>query len=180
VTRAFVAVRPPDTVLDTVAARFEGVALPPGGRRMPREQWHLTVQFLGNAVDLEAVSAGLQGLTMPAGRLQLSGAGTLPPERRSKYLVLFVREGLEWMRALASEVAARVAPLGHVPEAREYTPHLTLARFKARVDLREPCTTFGPEPVGDPWNVGEIVLFESRLHQSGAEHRPHATVPLSG
>jgi RNA 2',3'-cyclic 3'-phosphodiesterase len=117
-------------------------------------------------------------LSVPAGTVQLSGAGTLPPERRSKYLVLFAREGLDWMRSLAAEVGARVAPLGHEPEERDYTPHLTLARFKTRVNLKMACAAVGQEPVGESWDVREVVLYESRLSQSGAEHLRRATFSL--
>ena len=47
VTRAFVAICPPPPVLDAVEARTAAVDIP-GARRTPREQWHITVQFLGN------------------------------------------------------------------------------------------------------------------------------------
>jgi 2'-5' RNA ligase len=177
VTRAFVAIRPPDVVLDAIAARVDGLVVP-DGKVTPRAQWHLTLQFLGNEVELRAVEDVLRSVVWSAGELQLSGAGTLPPERRSKYMVLFVREGLEWMRGLAGAVAGAVAPLGFEPDARKYTPHLTIARLRTPSKLQAECAQVGAEPVEPAWRVGELVLYESRLGSGPAEHIPRAKFPL--
>ena len=176
-TRAFVAVRPPDVVLDAIAARVDGLVVP-DGKLTPRAQWHVTLQFLGNDVDLGAVEDALGSVKWASGTVQLSGAGTLPPERRSKYMVLFVRAGLEWMHGLAGAVATAVAPLGFRPEAREYTPHLTVARLRAPSKLVAECAQVGAEPVEPAWRVEEFVLYESRLGHGPAEHIPRAKFPL--
>ena len=62
-TRAFVAVRLPDAVLDAVAHRLAELSVP--GRRTTRDQWHLTLQFLGDDADVDAVVAALDGLDVP-------------------------------------------------------------------------------------------------------------------
>jgi 2'-5' RNA ligase len=165
-------------VLDAIEARMAEVSLPDGARRTPREQWHVTVQFFGNEVDVDAVVGALSGVAVGSHEVSLSGAGTLPPERRSKYLVLFLREGEEWMQRLADEVAACVAPLGIQREGRAFTPHLTLARCKAATNLRAPCEAIGPDPVGPPWEATELVVYESRLGNGPVEHIPRATIPL--
>ena len=74
-TRAFVAVSPPDAVLDAVAARAAGVTIP--GRPTTRDQWHVTLQFLGNRADVDAVAAALIGLDAERGTARLGGAGAL-------------------------------------------------------------------------------------------------------
>ena len=175
--RAFIAIRPPDVVLDAIAARVEGLVVP-DGKLTPRAQWHVTLQFLGNDVDLDAVEGALRSVSWRAGDVQLSGAGTLPPERRSKYMVLFVREGLEWMRGLADAVGNALAPLGFAREEREYTPHLTLARLRTLSKLKTECAQVGPEPVEPAFRVEEFVLYESRLGRGPAEHIARATFPL--
>lgn len=178
-TRAFVAIRPPDTVLDAVTARTAGVELPPGTRRSARAQWHLTVQFLGDA-DLDAVVQALPQVDVAPAEVRLSGAGTLPPERRSRYLVLFLSEGAAWAASLATAVADRLATIGFEPEARPFTPHLTLGRARRATDLRAACAGIGAEPVGPSWSVTSLTVYESILRREGARYLPRATVPLVG
>jgi 2'-5' RNA ligase len=179
-TRAFVAVRPPDAVLDAIAVRTSGVAFAERARLTTREQWHVTVQFLGDDVDVDAVAGALADVRAEPCVLQLSGAGTLPPERRSKYLVLYLREGAAWLTAVADQVAARVASLGIVRDRDTFVPHLTLARFRKPVRLRDECAAIGPEPVGPAWTCDELVLYESRLGHGPAQHIPRAAIRLAG
>jgi RNA 2',3'-cyclic 3'-phosphodiesterase len=176
VTRAFLAIRPPDDVLDALAARIDGVSLPEGGRWTPREQWHITVQFFGD-VDIDDMTYVLSQLELTGGDARLSGAGTLPRERRSKYLVLFVHPD-EWLVRVADAVAERVAGLGLERDFRDYDPHLTLARFKQRVDLKVPCAAIGPEPIEPRWQVSDLVLYESQLGGGPARHIERVRFPL--
>jgi 2'-5' RNA ligase len=174
VTRLFVAVRPPDAVLDAVGA----LAIDTGdGRRTTREQWHVTLQFLGNRADVDAVATALQGLPVPAATARLSGLGAFPNARRARVLWLGVGAGSETFVALAKEVGVRLAPLGHEPEARPFHAHLTLARFKLAADVRD-LVSVGSEVVGPPWIVDEVTVFESRLQRAGAEYVSRAAIRL--
>ena len=57
-TRAFVAICPPDAVLDAIAARVASV--PHANARMTaRDQWHITLQFLGDDADIDAIETAL-------------------------------------------------------------------------------------------------------------------------
>jgi 2'-5' RNA ligase len=181
VTRAFVAIRPADDVLAAIAARLASVDLG-NGRPARRDQWHLTLQFLGDDADVDTVARALTEEPFRAGpgRLQLGGADTIGNPRRARFLVLGVREGGDWVDALAAEVEGRLAPLGYARERRDevFLPHLTLARHRTPADLRRVCASIGPEPVGPAWTVDEIVLFESELRTDGARHSVSARVPL--
>jgi len=177
VTRGFIAVRPPDAVLDAVAARTSNYELD-GARRTTREQWHLTLQFLGDDVDLAAVGEALAELETPPGMVQLSGAGPIDYRKRSLVLVLFARVGKEWLAGLADEVARRLAPLGYERDQRQFLAHLTLARCRVRTLMTTAAAAIGPEPVGDAWLVDHVTLFESRLLPTGAEHVVRAEIPL--
>jgi 2'-5' RNA ligase len=181
VTRAFVAVPPPGPVLDAIEARLASVD-PGHGRRSRRDQWHLTVQFLGDEADVEVVARALTAAPFAAGtgRLQLGGAATIGNPRRARFVVLGLAEGGAWLGALAAEVGERLAPLGYRPERyREgFLPHLTLVRHRAATDLRTVCDAIGPEPVGPSWEVEEMVLFESELRAEGARHTVSARVRL--
>lgn len=179
-TRAFVAIRPPTEVLDAIEARIASSSIS-GGRPTSRDQWHLTVQFLGNGADLAAVAAAfeLEPLDLGAGEIRLGGADALGNRRRARILALKVHDGAEWVRELAAQVERRLAPLGHVRDVREekFLPHLTLARFREPTDLRPPCAAIGREPVGAAWRVDEIVLYESVLRPEGARHVARARIP---
>lgn len=181
-TRAFIAIRPPESVLDAIAARIAAVAMP-NARPTPREHWHLTLQFLGDDADVSDVEAALAhdplDVASGAGRIRLGGPETLGNPRRARVLALGLHEGAHWTAELAALVERRLAPLGYAREDREraFIAHLTLARFRAPTDLRTLRTAIGDEPVGPAWTVDEILLFESRLRRQGAEHVVRARIP---
>ena len=178
--RAFIAVQPPPVVLDAIEARVGSVPMP-GARRPPREQWHLTVQFLGNDADVDAVAGALEREPLDAGpgRLRLSGAGALRGRRRGRLLVLSLYEGAEWMHEVCMQVERRLAPLGYARDDRdqEFLPHLTLARFREPTDVRAMSAAVGAEPFDPAWTADEVVLFESTLGSERAVHRECARIP---
>jgi RNA 2',3'-cyclic 3'-phosphodiesterase len=179
--RAFVAVRPPDGVLAGVARTVAGVRdAVPGARWTTPEQWHVTLQFLGNRVDLEAVTGALGELRASAGDARLGGGGAFPSERRAKVVWLGVVEGAEVFARLAGAVGSLLAPLGHEPDDRPFHAHLTLARLGRPSDVRATVAAIGPDPVGERWPVGEVLLYESTTHRDGAAYRRHAAFPLDG
>jgi len=177
VTRAFVAVRPPDAVLDAVDALVSAFEVD-GARWTSRDQWHLTLRFLGNRADVDAVGAALAPLALRAGEVRLGGVGAFPSARRARVLWLGVASGELWLVQLAAAVAALLAPLGFEPEARAYHPHLTLARFKAPADVRGVVDEHVSAVVGDAWTVDDVVVYESTLRRTGAQYTPRVTVAL--
>ena len=177
--RGFLAVVPPDEVLDAVDAVAAGMELPSTARRMARSQWHLTLQFLGNRVDFDAVSAALEPLAVRGGTVALGGAGAFPSERRGRILWLGARDGEALLSQLAAAVGALLEPVGYPPEDRPYHAHLTLARLKTPGDLRPVVAELGSGPVGRPWSAGEVVLFQSTTRRTGAEYVARARFPLS-
>jgi RNA 2',3'-cyclic 3'-phosphodiesterase len=176
VTRAFVAVRLPEPVLDAIAVRLDRVTV--SGRATTREQWHLTLQFLGDDADVDAVARALGGLEEAGGRARMGGAGAFPDERRALVLWLGLGEGTEVVTRLAGAVAARLAALGHAPDPRPFRPHVTLARFRAPTDVRELVATLGDERVGPAWDLDAITLYESRRRPDGADYIARATMAL--
>jgi 2'-5' RNA ligase len=183
VGRAFVAIVPPDDVLDVVARVVAALdSEVPGARWTRREQWHLTLQFLGNRVDLDATATALRTLEGAASAsLQLGRLGAFSTPRRARVVWLGVAEGGGWLGALAADVARTLAPTGFVPEDRPYHPHLTLARFAAPADVRaalEAPAAVPAGPIGPRWTPSELVLFHSVTRREGATHTRHAVIPL--
>src|SRR5207244_2226514 len=115
-----------------------------------REQRHVTLQFLGNHVDVDAVAGALHGLRVPAANARLGGLGAFPSHRRARVIWLGIAQGDELFGVLACEIGERLTPLGYAPEARAYHAHLTLARSKTPADVRALLTT-DASAVGDSW-----------------------------
>jgi len=177
VTRAFVAVRPPDGVLDAVEA-LVGALDVPDARWTDRDQWHVTLQFLGNRADVDAVAAALAPLAVHAGNVRFGGVGAFPTPRRARVVWLGVATGEPLLAQLAACVAVLLRPLGFEPEGRAYHPHLTLARCKTPTDVRAATDAFATAEVGAPWTAGEVVVYESTRGRAGARYTPRATLTL--
>jgi RNA 2',3'-cyclic 3'-phosphodiesterase len=175
-TRAFVAVPLPETVLDAIADRLAGVSMV--GRVATREQWHLTLQFLGDDADVDAVVAALEQLDVQGGRARVGGAGAFPDAGRARVLWLGLAEGTDVVARLANATARRLAPLGYEPDARPYRPHVTLARAPVPTDVRGLIGALGAHPVGPAWDVASITVYESRRHPTGADYVARATIAL--
>jgi len=177
--RAFVAVVPPDEVLDAVGRALSRARdRVSGARWSTRDQWHVTLQFLGDRVDLDAVAEGMGGLDAGRERVGLGGAGAFPGSRRGTVLWIGAAAGAGMFERLAGTVGAALAPLGYEPDARPFHPHLTLARLRVPGDLRGGIEAVGPDPVGPEWEPSTVALVESRLSREGARYRVHKTFPV--
>jgi 2'-5' RNA ligase len=187
--RAFVAIVPSRDALDAVSKwswrashRPAEVDFPRllGPRWTTRPQWHLTVQFLGNGVDLDGAAAALETVRGESVRVRLGGLGGFPSERRASVAWLGVVEGGRELSSLAKQVGDAMAPVGTRAKTveREYHAHLTLARLARPVDLRAAAARAGRAPIGPSWVADGLTLFESVRGASGHEYRVHAEVAL--
>ena len=178
--RAFLAVKPPPEVLDAIASHLESVEMP-GARLTPRDQWHYTVQFLGNDADLDAVASAFARVPLAAGigDLRVGGADAIGRRRRARILYLGLRDGGAWMREVAQQVADRLEPVGYPrdEESKDFLAHLTIARFREPTDVRPLCAQIGDEALGPSWRADEVLLYESVLSSEGAKHTERARFP---
>jgi len=123
----FVAIDLPDDVKNGV------VALQPQPSRWVRptrpDQMHLTLHYIG-AGQIERFAAALGGVRAPAFSLAVEGVGQFRSADGAVTLWAGVRESAE-LRKLHSLVGTALSREGFRPEARPYTPHITLARCDA-------------------------------------------------
>lgn len=161
--RLFVAVLPPAEVLDRIAAL--GRPVEPGVRYTPREQWHVTMRFLGKAAVADATRAFERLVADPA-------EAVLGPQlaRLGRNTVVIPVAGLD---DLAAAVSRAMVGVGELLEGRRFTGHLTVARLKNR-----PACGIAGDPFEDRFPVSEIHLIRSELHTEGARHEIIATRPL--
>ncbi len=104
------------------------------------------------------------------------GLGFFPNERHARVLWAGIEAGPE-LRALAEAVETSLEPLGIAREQREFSPHLTLARFESPnklAGLRAAIAAAGPLEFGQTI-VNEFHLYQSVLKRGGAEYTRLAT-----
>ncbi|MBW3627856.1 MAG: RNA 2',3'-cyclic phosphodiesterase [Gemmatimonadetes bacterium] len=178
--RLFVAVPLSEPVRVTIATRITD-ALPEGvpGRAVPAPSWHLTLRFLGDTEP--AAAAGLERELRRAAlggpfEITFSSLGAFPREVRAAVLWLGIATGVSELRLLAERVEACARTGGFAPEARPFSPHLTLSRIRPPQNvaplLGRPT---GPEI---PMTVDEVVLYRSLLGGGPARHEAAARFPL--
>ena len=175
------AVRPPGDVLDAVAAAVEPARRVQVGLRWDdRDKYHFTLQFLGPVRRLgpvvEALAAAAAGRA--AFPFRLGGAGAFPKPGRARVVWIGAASGGDELVGLAGAVGAVLAPAGYEPDRKAFHPHLTVARLKVPDDVGGVLAAIGPDPVGEAFTVGELVLYASRLSPQGSTYTVLERFPL--
>lgn len=147
--RLFVAVWPPQDVVDAIAA----MARPdvPGVRWTTPDQWHATLVFLGDR-ELDEVARAFHRVSLPASPPTVAlGPGT---ERFGRRIVHVPVSGLD-------DVAASVRAILPGEDDMPFRGHLTLARARDRrgADL----SSVVGLPLSASFLVDEVTLVASRL-----------------
>ncbi|MCG5219912.1 RNA 2',3'-cyclic phosphodiesterase [Streptosporangium sp. KLBMP 9127] len=187
--RLFVALPPPPESLDEVQRAF----LPyhhawPGLRWLSRDNWHVTLAFLGEVPDrvlprLEERLARAAARHAPM-TFSFTGAGAFPSARRSRV----VWSGLDGPRAdlvkLAASLQAGARRAGAVEtDDKRLRPHLSVARSREDVDVR-PLVAALSSFTGAPWEASEIHLVRSdlgaRVRYQTVESWPLSRTTLQG
>jgi RNA 2',3'-cyclic 3'-phosphodiesterase len=179
--RLFVAIDLPEaarTALEQLRADI------PGAVWTKRQAQHLTLQFLGDPIPrprLAEITAALGAVHSRPFALTLAGVGRFPAGGRQPPRVLWA--GIEpepSLAALHRQVTAATSSVGFASEARDFSPHITLARLKDRtagpaVDrFLERCRGFR----FDAFPVTEFILFSSLLTPRGSRYTREAVFPL--
>jgi 2'-5' RNA ligase len=188
VMRTFVAlelppefIRPLANVLVRVREHY------PDFRWTREENYHITLAFLGE-VDGKGISLleeAVQETIQTTEPFSISAGDIiiLPPRGSAHVIALGIEKGKPEMRNLAACFEKNLAAIGEKkgypfrkPEARPYTPHLTLAR-KGRATLKLP-------PDERNWSINahgmirKVTLFKSELYREGPRYTALAIFPL--
>jgi RNA 2',3'-cyclic 3'-phosphodiesterase len=155
--RLFVAVQPPDAVLDVLDAlpRRER----PGIRWTERAHWHITLRFLGEVADASPVVTALEAATLERCVARL-GPGA---EVLGRSVVSVPVSGLD---DLARGVATALHGLGGADDDRPFRGHVTLARTGRRArrsEARAVVRDLAARPVVETFDVDAVRLVRSRL-----------------
>ena len=187
--RAFLAIRLPDDVAATLGHLTNQVAQARVDGLMPvrPENMHLTLKFFGN-INARQVESIVDSVTHTVKSirpftLRLGNVGAYPNNRSPR--VLWV--GLDGDVAPLQDVHRRIeTALGQVaiePDAREFRPHLTIARIRDRASHTERRKAaealFSAEfRSGLTVPVDRINLIRSILLPDGPEYTSLAEIPI--
>jgi RNA 2',3'-cyclic 3'-phosphodiesterase len=163
--RLFVAAYPPEAVLDLLETLPRPVD--PAVRWTTRDQWHVTLRFLGGA-DPDEAAAALAAVEAPGAEAVL-GPRTA---RLGRFVVVVPVAGLD---RLAAAVVGATAAIGEPADPRPFTGHLTVGRLRDR-----PACGVAGARVEARFPVGEIHLVRSVLRPDGARHAIIASHRLEG
>ena len=175
--RVFVALELPEDVRRDLAA-WADAAAPRAVRRVPADNLHVTLAFLGSRDEhaVAACAALLPALVRPLGILRTDGALWLPP-RRPRVLTVAL-DADDALAALHGElVAALAAAIAFEPEARAFRPHVTVGRVarEARVDGRRALEPTAPEL---SFRAAALTLYRSHTGPGGSRYEPLARSEL--
>ena len=148
---------------------------------------HLTLKFLGDVnADMtgpitEAMKEGAQGVA-PL-QLEIKGVGVFPNLRRVQVIWVGISGEVEKLLQLQKGIESGLAELGFAPEARAFTPHLTLGRVRERASPDEQqklgeliASTKFETALAFPVNA--INLIRSQLTREGAIYSRISSVKL--
>jgi 2'-5' RNA ligase len=145
---------------------------------------HITLWFIGEVDEAraEALRSSMgAAFTTPRFDVKLEGLGVFPPGGLPRVVWIGLAAGREPLLALYGEIRDRLAPLGYEPEARGFSPHLTVARVKAITSggaktLRTVLASC--PPALEKYSQTAVTLFRSRTSPKGAQYESLLRVPL--
>jgi 2'-5' RNA ligase len=159
-------------------------------RSIPEVRWvapdniHVTLKFLGDIepTQIDPIANALeQALNLfPRFTINAKGLGVFPALRRPRVLWIGL-EGNQLVK-LAAKVEAALEPLGFMPEARGFQPHLTIGRWRqsdgGSKNLMEELERWKSHDYGAS-QVEAVILFQSVLKPDGALHKPLRVIAIA-
>lgn len=177
--RTFVALDIPYLLREDLAAVARELQGSLRGRFIPRENYHMTLAFLGNvpqtmiecaqyAMD-EAVAKTAQYYDI---KLQADGLGSFGRNKDATLWMGFAKDPV--LMEFAEHVREELEPYGFALERRAFLPHVTIARHI--------CLSAGvlPDiPFPSEITAHQATLYKSELAKSGATYEPLYSISLA-
>ena len=155
-----------------------------GGRRVPRDNLHLTVLFLGDELSLDAaeqVDMELRARALPKAEIVVAGIGHFGHDApRAIWAGVAKSEGLVSLHEKCRSAARRA---GCETPKRRFVPHVTLARYGSsdmtgHIDLATMLGRHGQMSY-PAFTASELVLYRSHFGRAGPAYEPLASYDLS-
>ncbi len=162
--RAFVAVELNEEVRGRISDLQAG--LPAGMKPVESDNLHITLAFLGeiDEAKVENVKASLDAISALPFEASCRGVGVFPSMNFVRVVWVGIHQGQEALRLLHMCTSSALAPLGFKKD--EFSPHITIGRPKARVDVRAFVRRHEDDEFGT-FLVDKLVLKKSTLTPEG-------------
>jgi len=94
---------------------------------------HVTLRFLGNITVpmAEKIFDEMRKVQFTPFDFKICGIGAFPSLRYPRVLWAGIKEGAEQLRSIFNQLEPRLRNLGFAPDAKGFSPHLTIARVKS-------------------------------------------------
>lgn len=168
--RSFIAIPLPEDLRSRLSAlSFQF----PITRRVPAENMHITISFLGDVTqaDLENLHYELETIRLPSFQLTPHGVACFGSDTpRALYVGLFESLALQ---QLHRKVHRAIRHAGIICERRKFIPHITLGRFHAQDVAFSNLEQAIIENAGfsaEPFSVDRFILYQSQLGRKGPNY----------
>lgn len=176
--RMFVAVQPPEAVVEDLEAYVGPRRESAPFRWTQPEQWHVTLAFLEHVPD-RALDGLVERLTRAARKrapmqAHVTGGGAFPHVGRAKVLYAALDTDQVELSRAATGARAAASKAGINVDGQRFRPHVTLARMNRPVEATKWVRLLDAYS-GPAWTVDELALVASYLGQ-GPRGRPRYEV----
>src|SRR5262245_31443698 len=174
--RLFTGIEIPAEIGDRLSLLRGGL---PGARWIDRENYHLTLRFVGD-IDMDVaddIVDALGRVDRQGFSLRIDGITSLGSKK--PHAVVARIEPSRALMELQAEHERIMQRIGLPPEQRKYTPHVTLARLRG-ANLRDIADYLSLRGgfVAGPFDVDRVVLFSSRASIGGGPYVAEEIYPL--
>lgn len=176
--RLFIGIKIPEPIGASLLPLQSGVR---EARYSPKENFHITLRFIGDLDFQEAkeLAQRLFDIKHAPFYLQLRGVGFFGHEKPHSIHANLVEN--ENLFALAKKCESACRKLGHEPESRKYTPHVTLAYLARNAELRNVLEWQARNNLykSEEWQVDRFYLFSSYMGNGPSYYEIEAEYELA-
>ncbi len=188
--RAFIALELPAHVCDAIQKQTLRLRQILGNdfiRWVPTQNMHLTLKFLGDTstsyLDFLKQMLVRESDLHPSFDMHLGGLGCFPNQRNPRVLWVDIHAPAD-LTSLQRGIEAGASRLGYKPEARPFSPHLTIGRVRENASLTEIQKIRAALGTVQPGNItiaraDSVHLFKSDLQPGGSVYTKLFSAPLS-
>ncbi len=173
--RTFIALELPPSIVSLLANMQKNLQSMGVRAKWVRPQnIHLTLKFLGNINpgDIEKIGESMADAVAEFDALNLvaEGIGVFPGIHRPRVIWVGLKGQVQTLFALQRRMEDNLAALGYKKEKRPFKGHLTLGRFRNRINTETIRRVVGDSKTSDSeaFTAKRVILYKSDLKPTGA------------